>query len=362
MDKIEAQVKRLKGKSFKAGPPDKAGQQYRQWVEEIYKDSVADGDRYLVTFTEHLREYHVALTLNTNTRMKNARKYLDKYFKALDTDKFTETDSNLVKLFQKAMTALDAHIEKHGEPQNPRLTKLKDLLLENYKDTKPQQGTEGESNKTVSGEDHESSGDAEETEKFKDTEKSVEGSKDAPKEKHDDGNEIAKDDTEKKDGNLRSEEDAKAAKEGSDECDSKGSSKSGPSEKMEENSLKGASNEDSVKQDEMCSGDTSEAFHDTGETEQATNKQSEVKKDGDVRAGVEEPENSSSNSSDSPTEDEPSDERQEFHPEWEGPKGILFTRTRESTDALLDWIKETEEFKTVLRPEKLVGSGDGNSK
>lgn len=335
MDKIETRVKRLKGKSFKAGPPDKAGQQYRQWVEEIYKDSVAEGDRYLVTFTEHLREYHVALTLNTNTRMKNARKYLDKYFEALDTDKFTETDINLVKLFQKAMTALDAHIEVHGEPQNPRLTKLKDLLLENYKDTKPQQGTEEKSNKTASGEEHESSGEAEETGKIKDTEKSVEGSKDASKEDHDDGNEIAKDDTEKEDENLGIEEDATRAREGPDECDSKCSGKGGPSEKM----------------------DTNEASQDTG----ATSKQSEIKKDEESKTGEEEPENSSSNS-DSPAEDEPSDERKEFHPEWEGPKGILFTRTRESTDALLDWIKETEELKIVLRPEQLVGSGDGNSK
>ena len=48
--------------------------------------------------------------------------------------------------------------------------------------------------------------------------------------------------------------------------------------------------------------------------------------------------------------------------EWKGPKGIVFTRTRESTTALEDWIKEDDELKAVLRPEALVGSGDGNSK
>ena len=78
MEKIENRLKTMSGKSFKAGPPDKGGQQYRQWVEELYKDAVAVGDRYLVTYTEHLREYHISLTLNSNTRMKNARKYLQK--------------------------------------------------------------------------------------------------------------------------------------------------------------------------------------------------------------------------------------------------------------------------------------------
>ena len=69
MTAIEARIKKLKGKSFKAVPSDKGGQQYRQWVEEFYKDAVAVGDRYLVTYAEHLREYHISLTLNSNTRI-----------------------------------------------------------------------------------------------------------------------------------------------------------------------------------------------------------------------------------------------------------------------------------------------------
>ena len=61
-------------------------------------------------------------------------------------------------------------------------------------------------------------------------------------------------------------------------------------------------------------------------------------------------------------DDKPSDDRNGGQKEWNGPKGILFTRTRESTSALEDWIKETEELNAVLRPEALVSSGDGNSK
>ena len=70
----------------------------------------------------------------------------------------------------------------------------------------------------------------------------------------------------------------------------------------------------------------------------------------------------SSSSDTANEEDKAKKTKARHHPEWEGPKGILFTRTRESTEALLDWIKETEELKAVLRPVLLVGSGDGKSK
>lgn len=352
MDKVEAQVKRLKGKSFKAGPPDKAGQQYRQWVEELYKDSVADGDRYLVTFTEHLREYHVALTLNTYTRMKNARKYLDKYFDQLDTEKFTDADKNLLKLFKKAMEALETYIKKDGEPQNPRLMKLKQLLLENYENDKPQQGKEDQGNKKEDG-------DGEGKDECKDDpspevtdrmdEKTMKGTKDAS-EKECDG---AKEDVENEESNLGNEEDATlTAKESAVKCGSEDSNQKASLEKMEECSPEDASSEHSLqKRDDLSNSDASQTVQDAGEPEYDNSNKSEAKKDEDAKT-----------KEDSSGEDNPSDEKSAYHPEWEGPKGILFTRTRESTDALLDWIKETEELNAVLRPEPLVGSGDGNSK
>ena len=352
MDKVEAQVKRLKGKSFKAGPPDKAGQQYRQWVEELYKDSVADGDRYLVTFTEHLREYHVALTLNTYTRMKNARKYLDKYFKALDTKKFTETDKNLLKLFNKAMEALETYIKKDGEPQNPRLMKLKELLLENYENDKPKQGKEDQCNKKEDG-------DGEGKDECKDDsspevtdrmdEKTMKGTKDVSEKECDD----AKEDVENEESKLGNEEDATlTAKESAVKCGSEDSNQKASLEKMEECSPEDASSEHSLqKRDDLGNSDASQTVQDAGESEYDNSNKSEAKKVDDAKT-----------KEDSSGEDNPSDEKSAYHPEWEGPKGILFTRTRESTDALLDWIKETEELNAVLRPEPLVGSGDGNSK
>ncbi|XP_078348477.1 ATP-dependent RNA helicase DHX58-like [Oculina patagonica] len=222
MDKIEALIKRVKGESHNAGPTDKAGQHYRQWVEVLYKDSIEEGDRFLVTFAEQLREYHVALAINASTTMKNAKNRLQRYFDSLNEDKFLPIDKKLKDLFQCAMKMLEKHVKENGEPENPLLMHLKEMLLNNYKDVKPQQ------------------------------------------EKDRDG------DTSKDDG----------ANEVSQQED-------GTGKKNLEN-----------KKDTMTSN---------------------------------------------------------------GPKGILFTRTRESTEALLDWIKESKELNDVLRPEKLVGSGDVNS-
>ena len=352
MDKVEAQVKRLKGKSFKVGPPDKAGQQYRQWVEELYKDSVADGDRYLVTFTEHLREYHVALTLNTYTRMKNARKYLDKYFDQLDTEKFTETDKNLLKLFKKAMEALETYIKKDGEPQNPRLMKLKELLLENYENDKPQQGKEDQCNKKEDGEgdgkdeckDDQSPGVTDHMD-----EKTMKSTKDASEK----GCKDAKEDVENEENHLGNEDDASlTAEESAVKCGSEDSNQKAPLEKMEKCAPEDAGSEHGLqKRDDLGDSDASQTVQDAGESEYDNSNKSKAKKDEDAKT-----------KEDSSGEDNSSDEKSAYHPEWVGPKGILFTRTRESTDALLDWIKETEELNAVLRPEPLVGSGDGNSK
>jgi ERCC4-related helicase len=43
-------------------------------------------------------------------------------------------------------------------------------------------------------------------------------------------------------------------------------------------------------------------------------------------------------------------------------KGILFTRTRDSTVGLQGWIDDTKELQEILRPKALVGAGDGEGK
>ena len=351
MKNIEAQINKFKGKSGKDAPSDKAGQQYRQWVEEVYKDSVAGGDRYMVTYAEHLREYHIALTLNANTRMKNAREYLTKYFEALDTEKFTETDKNLEKLFYKAMGILDTHIKKYGEPENPRLLKLQELLLDNYKDVERQQDNKDESGKKEGDGGSETEGRrdlVEENDKSCAQEQEVE-------------NEKVKNDAEKKEEEREREDEECATVLAEDTEKLNGEvSKENPSlEKTEELPPEAArSDHASTKPD-----DNQNILGESELEDSSANEKSEVKSEKDGAMPEQESQNNARSTSSEGTEnDEGSSENGAHHPEWDGAKGILFTRTRESTIALFDWINETEELSKVLRPELLVGSGDGNSK
>ena len=359
MEKIENKLKTMSGKSFKAGPPDKGGQQYRQWVEELYKDAVAVGDRYLVTYTEHLREYHISLTLNSNTRMKNARKYLQKYFDSLDREKFTETDENLEKLFHKAMEMLDKFIEKNGEPENPQLMKLKELLLEKYKE--PQQGDNGQQTK------------ANENKKEDGTSRNSANENCLERE----GN--------KMDAINGDVELSKLADENATETAYRQGQKEGKCYDHKENAVNGdemrecsgkekdeitreRSSPDKVNQDDKVGESVSEILcvheQDTAGSSSSCDKtvHSHEESDSEAMGDLDDDMAETSSSDTANEEDKVKKTKARHHPEWEGPKGILFTRTRESTEALLDWIKETEELNKVLRPVLLVGSGDGNSK
>lgn len=317
MDKIETLIKRVKGKSYKPGPPDKAGQQYRQWVEELYKDSIADADRFLVTYAEHLREYHVALTINASTTMKNAKKRLKKYFDSLDEEKFLPMDEKLKSLFQCAMKMLDKLVEEHGEPENPLLMHLKELILKHYKDLEPQQ--EKDRNGKFSEKKDDGATEAGQEENGIE-EKNLENEKNATS-----GNEEER--TGIKDGDNKN---------GDGSVDGTGKGQVGNIE---------------------CNGDANRTDNSTDEVEKG---ETEVKEKHNKE--TDEDEDKASNTGDTIPEGKSSDGRNGGQKEWKGPKGILFTRTRESTEALLDWIKETKELDAILRPEKLVGSGDGNSK
>ena len=319
MDRIEARIKGIKGKSYTPGPPDKAGQQYRQWVEGLYKESIAEGDRFLVTYSEQLREYHVALTINASTTMKNALGRLQRYFDSLNEEKFLPIDEQLKKLFEKARQMLEKYVKEHGETENPLLMKLKELLLKNYEDVKPQQekGRDGEASKEKDAgvnEDGQQKNGVEE--------KDVENGNDAviPDENESCGNE---------NGNESNEESAECTK----------------------------NDQASVDGDVVYNGDAGETAGGTDEV-----KKSKAEANDEHNKAEDQNEENNSHSAETAHEDKPSDDRNGDKKEWKGPKGILFTRTRESTEALLDWIKETTELNAILRPATLVGSGDGNSK
>ena len=315
MNKIEVLIKRVKGKSFKAGPQDKAGQQYRQWVEELYKDSIADGERFLVTYAEHLREYHVALTINTSTTMKNAKKRLERYFDSLDEEKFLPIDEQLKSLFQRAMEILDKLVEENGEPENPLLKHLKKLILKNHQDLDPQQVKDRDgkiSEKTDNGANE--SGQEENGQE----EEALENEKGATSDNGEKSSRIKDGDDKSGDGSVDGTKKGQAG-------------------------------------GITCNGDASVMVNAADEGEKGETEEKHKKE-------ADQDEEKATSSIDRIPEHESSDKRNGGPKEWKGPKGIIFTRTRESTEALLDWVKETKELDDVLRPEKLVGSGDGNSK
>ena len=354
MKHIELMIKQIKGKLYKEGPPDKAGQQYRQWVEEFYKDCVAEGNRYLVTYTEHLREYHVALTLNTSTRMKNARQYLKKYFDSLDREKFTGIDEKLKNLYQKAMQALDKDIQLNGLPDNPLLKKLKELLLLNYIDAENQESKENQSNKVTNGGGNEGGGEGEEPQDSASarTPEKVDDQRNAKSESVANSSERADD--------LKQTSENKW-EEGEKEEDYLGNGK-------ERKIAKESPSEDGLHDEDLVGGavkrnnSRSQGAESTNEVETFGSSDDPETKKNDSEEIDNHEENKASKSAGTTAKDKPSNEKSAQQKEWEGPKGILFTRTRESTEALLDWIKETKELNDVLRPEKLVGGGDGNSK
>ena len=353
MNKIEALIKGVKGKSYKAGPPDKAGQQYRQWVEELYKDSIADADRFLVTYAEHLREYHVALTINANTTMKTARKRLQTYFDSLDQQKFLDIDRKLKSLFQRAMDMLDKYVEEHGEPENPLLMQLKELLLSEGEEKSEQDKAKKDQSQKVIEDGRNECEDKQDadTDSSDGSPEKQDGNSDAKNDSDGDHDrkEVSQEENGKEEKNLENEEEANEQEIIGNEDGNENSKRDLLSEEKEDAQQNGASNDyDLVKGDITCNGGAYKADDGTDEVEK-----SEVKKETD-RGELD----NASSSADSVQEGDENRGRKE----WKGPKGILFTRTRESTDALLDWIKETEELNSVLRPEPLVGSGDGNSK
>ena len=124
------------GQVSPSAPANRSSQGYRQWLEELYKNAVTGGDRYLVTYAEQLREYHVALEINNSSRMKDARKSLEKYFSKLDEGKFTTIDKKLKQHYSRAKDALEKYVQIHGEPHNPNLLELKKLIFKFEEDSR----------------------------------------------------------------------------------------------------------------------------------------------------------------------------------------------------------------------------------
>ena len=109
-------------------PRDRRSQAYRQWLEELYKRAVVGTDRSMVTYVDQLRVYHVSLEVNSTLRMKDAMTCLEKYFGELDEDKFTAVEKKLKERYNRAKKALEEYIRENGEPENPNLKQLEELI------------------------------------------------------------------------------------------------------------------------------------------------------------------------------------------------------------------------------------------
>ena len=86
MESIEGFVRRTLVQ-YEEAPSERSGQQYRQWCESLLNFAETKQNRDAVTYAEQLRVYHVALTVNEATRMKDALAYLNRYFDKLDKGK-----------------------------------------------------------------------------------------------------------------------------------------------------------------------------------------------------------------------------------------------------------------------------------
>lgn len=85
MESIEKFI--IKIGEYGEAPAERSGQQYRQWCESLLNVAEKLRNRDAVTYAEQLRVYHVALTINEATRMKDALLYLSRYFDRLDEGK-----------------------------------------------------------------------------------------------------------------------------------------------------------------------------------------------------------------------------------------------------------------------------------
>ena len=133
MKSIEKDIEDI-GQDNLSALANRSSQGYRQWLEELDKN--AGGDRYLVTYVDQLRKYHVALEINNSSRMKDARKSLEKYFSKLDEGKFTAIDKKLKQCYSRTKDALEKYVQIHGEPHNPNLLELKKLIFKFEEDSR----------------------------------------------------------------------------------------------------------------------------------------------------------------------------------------------------------------------------------
>ena len=288
----------------------------------------------------------------------------DYFEKRLDERKFTETDRKLKDLYMQAKAALQKYVDENGQPLNPMLEKLKELIVSYH--TPAEQACI--SNKDLSNEPGKDPRRTDQTSDLaaKDDAASVgtdrggaadddvgtlsnNGSQAAAEDSQDNTasndefkqeTEVVVEENDPHDINTSSESRSKTELEdqhksatshneghvcnSSSNCDS-------PLEAAEQNKMK-----DQLIEDTTCNSEEDLEVTETG-------------KDRD---------NEGNENNDSETEEM---SNKDADPD-KNPKGIIFTQTRESTKVLEEWVGEDEDLQNLgLSPFRLLGAGDGES-
>ncbi|XP_044153719.1 probable ATP-dependent RNA helicase DHX58 [Bufo gargarizans] len=116
-------------------------QMYEQRIVEMEKNGAESADRIRRTCAIHLRKYNDALLLHDTVRMKDAYDFLEEFyiFEKFVKDSRDETDVFLYSLFNDNTNEL-LELSRNMKYENPKLTRLEEILKEHFQDSSNSQG------------------------------------------------------------------------------------------------------------------------------------------------------------------------------------------------------------------------------
>ncbi|XP_064177896.1 probable ATP-dependent RNA helicase DHX58 [Anguilla rostrata] len=109
-------------------------QEYEEEVVLLHKKGRVEKNRMLAQCALHLRQYNDALLINDTVRMEDAFKVLDEFYSSKQASRIglDGTDEYLFSLFREHRFQLEA-LGQMPDYENPKLGKLQDILLEQFK-------------------------------------------------------------------------------------------------------------------------------------------------------------------------------------------------------------------------------------
>ncbi|XP_033911266.1 ATP-dependent RNA helicase DHX58-like [Acipenser ruthenus] len=116
-------------------------QEYEQDIVLLEKKGAEEGNRRLRQSALHLRKYNDALLVNDTVRMIDAFKILDTFHtnERATRGGLDDTDHFLFEVFQRSKVELQ-QLANTPEFENPKLTKLEDILLDQFQSLRESRG------------------------------------------------------------------------------------------------------------------------------------------------------------------------------------------------------------------------------